>query len=733
MKRTFLLFVLVSLLGTNTLLAQKNITLEDIWQDYTFVGKSIPGFTFQKDGKHYTRLEKNKIIQYDLTTGKATKTILDATTLKGQAGFSGKIASYTFSSDESKILLTTDKEPIYRYSFKANYYVWDGAKLTSLFDKGKQMYANFSPEADKVAFVHDNNLYIKDLTSQKTTTVTTDGKINEIINGGTDWVYEEEFAFSRAFEWSPNGKRLAYFRFDESQVKEYILTHFREGLYPEYEKFKYPKVGEKNSEVSIHIYDLKKNKTITVDVGTEKDQYIPRIKWTNNPKKLCVYRLNRHQNHIELLLADSKTGATKVILDEKNEAYIAQWVLDNLTFVGDDQFIWTSEKDGWHHIYLHNLKDKSVKQLTHGEYEITKLYGYDKKNKTIFFQAAKESPLQREIYALPINATTPTKLTSQAGTNSAQFSSTFDYFVNTYSNINTPRTYKVYDRNAKLIRTIEDNSDLINIQKAYNVSPVEFTTITTEKDVVLNAYTIKPPNFDPTKKYPVFMYLYGGPGSQQVVDSWRGQNYWWFQMLAQQGYIIACVDNRGTGGRGEAFKKITYQQLGHYETIDQINAAKYLASLPYTDANRIGIFGWSYGGYMSSSCLFKGNDVFKAAIAIAPVTNWKWYDTIYTERFMRTEKENPKGYHDNSPVNFAHLLKGNLFVAHGTGDDNVHFQNTAELFNALIKANKQYTTYIYPNRNHGIYGGTTRLHLYRAMTNFLTEKLMNDHRPINEL
>ena len=729
MKRILFLVLTIQMIST-VIFAQQPITLEEIWQKYSFYQKTIPGFKFQKDGKHYTRLENNKVIQYDLTTGKEIKTLLDASALSGKSGFPEKLNSFSFSPDESKMLLTTNREAIYRRSSKADFYVWDGSELTQLFDGGKQMYATFNPQADKVAFVFENNLYIRDLASGDLTKVTEDGRMNEIINGGADWVYEEEVGFAQAFQWSPDGKRLAYYRFDESQVKEFIMTHFRGGLYPEYERFKYPKVGEKNSDVSIHIYNLKKKKSVAVDIGSEKDQYIPRIKWTNDPKKLCVYRLNRHQNHLELLVASAKNGKTKTILEEKNKYYIAESVFDNLNFIGKDQFIWTSEKDGWHHVYLHDMNGGKPKQLTKGEFEMTNFYGLDQVNEKIYFQAAKESPLQREIYSVNIKNGKLKKLTKEAGWNNAQFSSTFDYYVNTFSTVNTPPTYKVYNRKGKLIRTIEDNSDLRDIQKTYAAQPVEFINFKTEKDVELNGYMIKPPNFDESKEYPVFMYLYGGPGSQQAVDSWRGQNYWWFQMLAQQGYIIACVDNRGTGGRGEEFKKMTYQQLGHYETIDQIDAAKWLGNLPYTDKNRIGIFGWSYGGYMSSNCLLKGNDVFKAAIAIAPVTNWKWYDTIYTERFMRTEKENPSGYFDNSPINFVDRLKGNYFIAHGMGDDNVHYQQTAEMFNALIDANKQFDSYSYPNRNHGIYGGTTRIHLYQAMTDFLSEKLMNDDSPV---
>ena len=728
LARTIVTLLLAGLLTAG--MAQPKITLENIWQDYTFAPNSVPGFNFEKDGEHYTRLENNSVAQYDLTTGVLTQVLFDASSVGQADGFNGRMQGYAFSDDEHKLLIRSETEYIYRHSTRARYHVWDGAKLTAVFPEGKVRYATFNPQADKVAFVYENDLYYKDLRSGKVVRVTSDGKQNHIINGATDWVYEEEFSFASGFQWSPDGAKLAYYRFDESRVKEFTMTNYRGELYPEYETFKYPKVGEDNAIVTIHIYHLTKGRTVNVDMGPMvNDQYIPRIKWTNEPGKLCLFRMNRHQNDLELLLADAVTGKTNLLLHEQNEYYID--IHDNLTFLADGKhFVWTSEQSGWNHIYLYDMQGKLVKPLTSGEWEVTEFYGVDEANGRIFFQAAKESPLRRDVYAIDLDGTNELVLSDHAGWNSAQFSSTFDYYVQTHSTINSPAVYAVYDRNGGLVRTIEDNSMLVQLQSDFEVSPAEFFTFTTSENVELNGYTIKPPDFDSTRKYPVFMFLYGGPGSQQVVDQWRGQNYWWFQMLAQEGFIVACVDNRGTGGRGEAFKKMTYLQLGHYETIDQIEAAKYLGSLPYTDADRIGIFGWSYGGYMSSLCLLKGNEVFKAAIAVAPVTNWKWYDTIYTERFMRTDAENPDGYRDNSPVNFADRLRGNYLLVHGMGDDNVHFQHTAEMANALIAAGKQYDTYFYPNRNHGIGGGNTRLHLYTKMTNFLYDKLMGDRSPV---
>ena len=731
MYRPFLLAFSCLLIGIQSP-AQKAITIEDIWASALLFPNSVPGFNFLNDGQHYTRLEANKIQKYDLTTGALVETILDAASLAND-NFKGTIDGYDFSKDEQKILLTSEKEAIYRRSSKAYFFVYDNqkAQITPVSSLGKQMYATFNPTADKVAYVFNNNLYYKDLNSEKTIQITSDGELNKIINGALDWVYEEEFGFAQGFAWSPDGTKIAFYHFDESRVKEFTMTHFRGGLYPEYETFKYPKVGEENSIVNIKIYDLVSGKTTKVDIGSNVDQYIPRIKWTKNPNQLCVYRLNRHQNKIDLLLTDASSGTTKELLSEDNKYYISEYVFDNLVFLENgSQFIWTSEKDGWHHIYLYDMNGGLVQQLTQGEWEVTEVYGVDEVNNAVFYQAAQNSPLERQVYMTSLDGKTKRTLSAQEGWSGAQFSSTYDYFVLTHSTVNTPSTYTVKDRMGKDIRSIEENTNLKGQQESFGLPNVEFLKLNTEETVELNAWMIKPSNFQEDQAYPVLMYVYGGPGSQTVKNQWLGHNYWWFQHLAQQGYIVVSVDNRGTGGRGEEFKKMTYLQLGKYETIDQINAAKMLGQLPYIDENRIGIFGWSYGGYMSSLGILKGNAVFKSAIAVAPVTSWRWYDTIYTERYMRTEKENPEGYEDNSPVYFADQLKGAYLLVHGMGDDNVHFQQSAEMVNALVNANKQFETYYYPNRNHGIYGGYTRLHLYTKMTNFLNTTLKGNHAPI---
>ncbi len=709
--------------GQNTV--DNQITVDKIWEDYEFYGKRVSGLNFMNDGRHYTRKEKQIINKYDIKTGELVAEIFNGHNYKDKQGFDGKVNNYEFSQDESKILIKTATEQIYRHSTRAKFYVFDipTKEFTLIFDGNKIRYCSFSNDGSKLAFVYDNNLFYTIIKDNTTVQITNDGLQNSIINGATDWVYEEEFSFAKAFQWSPDGKHIAYLRFDESDVKEFTYVDYEDEDYPVYKTFKYPKVGAKNAVVTAHIYSLTIDKSIDVNLDGAEEYYIPRIKWTNNPNELCVFKLNRHQNHLQLFKVNAESGKLSLLMEEKNKYYID--IHDNLTFLDNgNEFIWTSEKSGYNHIYLYNMNGRELRALTKGDFEVTDFYGYDSKNKKIYYQAAKNNAMNREVYETSISELRNTNILSNSeGANDAQFSSTYDYFVNRHSTINSTTSYIVYDRTGREIRVIEDNNGIRLLQKQYNVQPVEFMTITTRSNVELNAWMIKPPNFDKNKKYPVFMYLYGGPGSQQVINRWRGMNYWWFQMLAQKGYIVACVDNRGTGGRGEEFKKMTYMQLGNLETIDQIESAIYLGELPFVDKSRIGIFGWSYGGYMSSLCILKGNDVFKAAIAVAPVTNWKWYDSVYTERFMRTERENPDGYKDNSPVYFADQLKGNYLLIHGLSDDNVHFQNSAEMSKQLIAAKKQFDTYYYPNRNHGIYGNHARQHLYTKMTNFVLEKL----------
>jgi len=729
-----LLFALFFALFTPfCLLSQKPITLEDIWQNNTFSARSVPGFNFQKDGVHYTKINGATIEQYDLRTGEKSGLVFDASTItNADAAWKGAFDGYSFSSDESKMLLSTGSEPIYRWSSKANFFVFDHRtkKLTALHDGAKQRYANFSPDGSKVAFVVENDLYFKDLSSGKTTRVTHDGKMNEVINGASDWVYEEEFELVRAFEWSLDGQRLAFFRFDEKEVPEMTMDMYRGGAYPEPVTFKYPKVGEKNALVTAHLYDLATGKTIQINIPDRSqslDDYLPRMAWTP-AGPLCLTWMNRHQNEQRLLLADPATGNCTTLLTEQNKYYLE---LHDVTFLADGSgFVLQSEKSGFNHLYRYDMNGKEVAALTKGDFDITGFYGLDEKNGLAYYQSAAKNPMQRELYSVKLTGKGKKKISTEPGAHSPQWSSTFDYYVDTHSTLNAPPQYTVRDRKGKAVRQLEQNAGLIAKQKEYGTLPAEFFDFKTPDNVSLNGFMIQPtaPQFQ-GKKLPVLMFVYGGPGSQQVLDQWKGANYWWFQMLAQQGYVVACVDNRGTGGRGEAFKKMTYQQLGNLETQDQISAAKYLGTLPFVDKERVGIFGWSYGGYMSSLCMLKGKDVFKSGIAVAPVTNWKWYDSVYTERYMRTHEENPDGYEQNSPTNFADQLQGNYLLIHGLADDNVHFQHTAEMANKLIAANKQFDTMVYPNRNHGI-GGGAKLHLYTLMTNFLNEKLKGEEKAV---
>jgi dipeptidyl-peptidase-4 len=716
-------------LGSLWLFAQKPITVEDIWQKGTFQAKGVPGFNFQKDGVHYTRLEGGSIVQYDLRNGERSGLLFDASALGASAapGWSGAFDAYTFSADEAKILLQVGTEPIYRWSSKADFFVYDlnKKKMQRLHEGGqKQRYACFSPDASKVAFEMGNDLYIKDLNTEKTTRVSTDGRPNAIINGASDWVYEEEFELVRAFEWSPDGQQLAFLRFDESAVPEMSMEMYRGGTYPELVTFKYPKVGEKNAQVTAHCYNLAKASTQRMDIpdrAADLDDYLPRLAWTP-AGEICLRWMNRHQNTQRLWLADPISGNCRLLQEERDERYLD---LHDVVFLADGSgFVAQSEKSGFNHLYRYDMRGKQVAALTKGDWDVTDFYGVDERNGLLYFQAAAESPMQRELYSANLKGKKRKKLSSTQGWNGAQWSNTFDYQIHTFSTANTPPQYAVRDRTGKLLRLLESNSPLQSKQLEHRVAPVEFFDFKTSENVALNGWMIKPsaPEFQ-QQKLPLLMFVYGGPGSQQVTDQWRGANYWWFQMLAQQGYVVACVDNRGTGGRGADFKKMTYKQLGHYEVADQIEAAKYLGSQPFVDAERIGIFGWSYGGYMSSNCLLKGRDVFKAAIAVAPVTNWKWYDSVYTERYMQTHAENERGYEDNSPVNFAEQLEGQYLLVHGMADDNVHFQHTAEMANQLIAKNKHYETMIYPNSHHGISNGKSRLHLYTLMTQFLEENL----------
>lgn len=720
-KITFLFLLLCF-----TVLGQQKITVEAIFNG-EFSAKGMDKLQSMQNTNQYTVLNHDRtsrsmqIDLFDFATLKKVSTLIDT---KNQSKLTGGIQSYFFSSDEKMILIANNTTPIYRHSFTADYFLYhiETKELNKVLEQVQE--PTFSPDGKKIAYAKGNNLFIYDITSQSNIQITVDGKKNTIINGITDWVYEEEFAFVRAFDWSKDSKKIAFIRFDESQVPEFSMSVFAKDLYPKIETFKYPKAGEKNSLVSLHLYDVDTKSTKNVDLSQYNDFYIPRIKWTNDANVLSAKIVNRHQDNLDLLFVDGTTAATKVVLNEKDKSYIDFIDTDNLTFLKDNSFIWTSEKDGFNHIYLYDKTGKLKNQVTKGNWEVTKYYGFDEKNKTIFYQSVENSSINRAIYKINLKGKDKVKLTQNTGVNSATFSPNFQYFINSFSTASQPTTYTLNEsKTGKQVQIIQNNEALSSKLKFYELPQKEFFVLKTEKGNELNAWIMKPKDFDASKKYPVFMIQYSGPGSQQVVNQWGSANEYWFMMLTQQGYIVACVDGRGTGYKGADFKKVTQNQLGKYEVEDQIDAAKVIGNYPYVDKTRIGIWGWSYGGFMSSNCILKGNDVFKMAIAVAPVTNWRFYDSVYTERYMQTPQENPNGYDDNSPINFVDKLKGKFLLIHGSADDNVHVQNSMQMMEALIQANKQFDSQIYPDKNHGISGGKTRIQLYNKMTTFIHDNL----------
>lgn len=703
----------------------KHITMDDLFKNNTFGIKSVPGFNGMKDGLHFTRLDNKEGVQtinaYSLATGDWVANMFNAANHLVD-GKKIDISSYAFSDDEKKMLVFTESEHIYRHSTLNKVFVYDLVMRTlKPVADTKILHAAFSPDGSKVAYVQDNNLYYMDVASGQKHAVTTDGETNRIINGNCDWVYEEEFGFTQAYQWSPDGKHIAWYRFDETKVPEYILPIYN-SLYPENYRYKYPKAGEPNSVVEIRIYDVNTRSSVTVNTGRETDQYIPRIKWSKDPAKLCVYRLNRLQNHLELLLADANSGMSNVIYSETNRWYID--IDDNLQFLpGGHSFVFTSERDGFNHLYHWDWQSREIKELTRGQYDIEGIVGVDEKRKMVYYTAAEADPMERKLYAIGWNGKGKRLLTPQDGTHSITPIEGHNFFLDKYSRLNEPPVFVLRDNSGRVVRTLEDNINLSLKMQEYALGNIAFTTFKGALGDDLNAWIITPPGFDKAKKYPVLMFQYSGPGSQQVLDRFPAGNYFWHQMLAQKGYIVACVDGTGTGMRGETFKKKTYLHLGKLESDDQVAVAKEIGKLPYVDKNRIGIWGWSYGGFMSSTCLFKGGEVFKMAIAVAPVSNWRYYDNIYTERYMRTPAQNPEGYDNNAPEKMAKNMQGKFLLIHGTADDNVHFQNAVTLTQALIEANKEFESEYYPDRAHGISGGNSRYHLYNRMTNFILSNL----------
>ena len=717
--------VLILLLAFSGDLISQNLLSNDIiWASGQLRQQSPGNFSFLADGRHYTKLDGYRLDVYDIETGDRVREVFSRKEIE-EAGYKGPpFEAYEFDSKEQRILLAVESEKIYRYSKKAYYFIYDQgqSQLTPLDTTGKQLYPTFSPDGSKVAYVKENNLFIKNLVSGAIRAVTTHGEWNKIICGAADWVYEEELKLTRAFEWSPDGEYLAYLEFDESEVKQFSMKYYTDGPYPREYKFKYPKVGEKNANVSVFIVNTDNlNKRKLKNPMGWTDFYVPRINWMPGTNELVVSYLNRLQNHLYLIAFFPKTGSERKLLEEKNPFYIS--IHDDLQFLPEkEQFIWSTERNGWNQLELYDYSGESVRSLTPPAFDHTDCYGYDSKRDRLYYQAAAPTPMERSVFAVSLSGKEIDTLLYGGGTHSVTFSSDFSYFIARYASLNSPPRYSIKHIDGSEVRPLVKNERLEELQSVYGCQPLNFIRFPVADSVLLHSFILYPPNFDSTKTYPLLMHVYGGPNSQQVVDNWKGSYYWWFQMMAQKGFIVVSVDNRGTGARGEVFRKMTYKQLGRIESNDQIEVARFLSEKNYVDADNVSIFGWSYGGYLSSLALLKGNDVFSAGIAVAPVTNWKWYDSIYTERYMQTYELNEKGYDTNAPIFYADRLEGRYLLVHGLADDNVHFQHSAEMSNALIRANKQFDSYLYPNRNHGIYGQNARRHLFDKITNFLQDQ-----------
>ena len=702
-----------------------------------FRPENIYGVIPMPDGEHYTQMNADgtQIIKYSFRTGEAVEVLFDTEKAR-QCPFK-RFDSYTFSPDGTRLLIATDRQAIYRHSYTAVHYLYPlkrnakgeltGNALEALSEGGPQQVPVFSPDGNMVAFVRNNNIYlVKLLYGNSESQVTTDGKFNEVINGIPDWVYEEEFGFNRALEFSPDNTMLAFVRFDESKVRSYSFPLYagefpRMDAYRDYPgeyTYKYPKAGYENSKVEVRTFDIKSKVSRTMKLPLDADGYVPRIRFTRQADKLAILTLNRHQNRLDLYFADPRSTLCKLMVRDESEFYIKENVLDNIRFF-DNGFTLLSERDGFSHLYWYDMGGSPAKQITSGAFEVSSLLGYNEQEGTFYYISNEGSPLRKHVYKTDRKGR-KTRLSTGEGLHTPTFSSSMKYYMNKYTSIDTPLLITLNDNNGRILKTLQDNQALTERLKSYDLPRKEFFTFRTGEGVELNGWLMKPTSFDPTRRYPVLMYQYSGPGSQQVLDRW---DIGWEAYMASQGYIVACVDGRGTGGRGEAFEKCTYLKLGVLEANDQVEAALYLGSLPYVDKSRIGIWGWSFGGYTTLMSMSEGRPVFKAGVAVAAPTDWRFYDTVYTERFMRTPKENADGYQASSAFARAHKLHGELLLVHGTTDDNVHYQNCAEYAEHLVQLGKPFDMQVYTNRNHFIMGGNTRLHLYSHLTRFLKRNL----------
>lgn len=710
-KKIFTLFLLLNCFA-NIFSQKKTLSVSDIYKG-KFYAKSVGEIRPMNNGKHFSSLK-------NLHNGLFELEVFDYKNFEKQYSITqSPYYDYQFSNDQKKILFGGDFNKIYRHSKAGKYIIYDieTQKTTPIFED-KIQEPLFSSDGNKIAFAYKNNLYVFDYQLNKTEQITTDGEKNKIINGISDWVYEEEFGSVRQFDWSKNGNFLAFIRFDESQVPEFSMDIYGNGLYPTQQVFKYPKVGENNSKVELWVYNFaeKKKEKISSDA-----YYIPHLQW-NNENSVLFYELNRHQNDFKIISYNILKKERKILYSEKSNSYV-DIEMTKLHLLADNSFFITSEKDGFNHIYRYDSHGKLIKQVTKGNWQVTDFYGFNPKNKTIYYQSTERNSVQRDVYSISVNGKNKKLLSPEKGTNKAEFSKDFSYFINYHQSSTEPPSVAVFKTdNQQKIKELVNNNHLKDLVNSHSKTRKEFQQIEINSNL-LNMWILKPEDFNPEKKYPVLMYQYSGPGSQSVTDKWFSYDDYWYLSLTQKGYIVVCVDGRGTGYKGADFKKVTYLQLGKYETEDQIKTAEYLASLPYIDASRIGIWGWSFGGFTSTNALLKGSHIFKMAIAVAPVTNWRFYDTIYTERFMRTPQENPSGYDENSPLNFANNLKGKYLLIHGTADDNVHIQNAMRMTEELIQKNKDFEWAVYPDKNHSIYGGYTRIHLFEKITNFILNNL----------
>jgi len=717
-----LLSAILLTLSSNFILAQ-NLSVERIWRNYEFTTKSAGAYQMLQDGQHYVEWGGNgNLVKGDLSDDAKNKEILIPGSTLVWNDKPIEVAGFEFNASEDKVLLWTAPKAIYRRSFEAFYFLYDlnSKKLEALdADHAPQTLAEYSPDGTSVSYIHGNDIFIKELKSGEMTKVTQDGKRNKIINGTTDWVYEEEFAITKAYCWSPDSKYLAFLKFDEREVPEFQMAMYGQ-LYPEHYTYKYPKAGELNSKVTLHIVDLKSLKIQGVEVGIY--EYIPRLNWSSKANQLVVQTMNRHQNELNYWLVDAtqKHFKTTKFFTETSTTYID--VDNNLLVLQDGKSILrTSESSGFNHIYKLGF-DGSTTPITKGDWDVIEFLGFDEQTQTIYYSSAELGAIYKSVYSIQIDGSQKKNLTAALGYNNATFLNGMKYFIHTYSNANTPPVICLRKSNGEFVKTLEENTALLDKMRNEKLSPRVFISIPTPS-VILNASLIYPVSYDPTKKYPVFVNVYGGPGHNEVLDCWDGNDYFFHNLLAQDGYMVLSIDPRGTQYRGADFKKSTYLQLGKLEIQDVVEATKVFAQRSDVDASRLGIMGWSYGGFMSSLAMTKGNGLFKVGIAVAPVTNWRFYDNIYTERFMRTPQENAKGYDDNSPINFAKDLQGKYFLIHGAADDNVHYQNSMEMISALVKANKQFDLFIYPNKNHGIYGGNTRNHLFNMIHDYILKEL----------